>query len=70
MIIEVRTVIHFFDPLGTPDENILAQLDSAHREGIVNLKPVQRWTSKFRNGKTNLDDELKPSQPRRNENCR
>jgi hypothetical protein len=67
MAIEVRAGIHFFYLVETPDEDILARFESAYGEGIVNLKTVQRWTSKFCNGKTDLDDEPWPGRPRRNE---
>jgi hypothetical protein len=67
MAIEVRMVIHFFYLLDTPDEDILARLDSAYGEGIVNLKTVQSWTPKFRNAKKDLDEDPSPGQPRRNE---
>jgi hypothetical protein len=53
-------VMHFFYLLDTPDEDILAQLEGAGDEGMVHLKPVPCWTSKFRTGKTNLDDEPRP----------
>jgi hypothetical protein len=42
------------------------QLENAHGEGIVNLKTVQRWISKFCSGKTDLDDEPRPRRLRRN----
>jgi transposase len=67
MTIEVRAVIHFFYLLNTPDEDILAQLETAYGEGIVNLKTVQRWTSKFRDKKTDLDDQPRSGRPRRDE---
>jgi hypothetical protein len=70
MVIEVRAEIHFAYLLDMPHEHILARLESAYGEGSLNLKPVQRWTSKFRNGKTDLDGESRPKRPRRNENCR
>jgi hypothetical protein len=60
MIIEVRAGIHFVYLLDTPDEDVLARLGSPYGEGIVNPKIVQCWTSKFRNRKTDLDDELRP----------
>jgi hypothetical protein len=59
----VRAVIHFFDLLDTPDEDFLARIEDTYGEGIVNLETVQRWTSKFRNGKTNLDNEQRPGDP-------
>jgi hypothetical protein len=37
MTIEVRSVIHFFDLLDTPDGDLLARLEKASGEGIVNL---------------------------------
>jgi hypothetical protein len=70
MTVEVRAVTHFFYLLDTPDEDILAQLEIAYGKGITNLKTVQCWTAKFRNVKTDLDDEPKPERPRGNENCR
>jgi hypothetical protein len=70
MTIEVTAAIHFFDLLDTPDEDILARLKKAYGEGIVNLKTVRRWTSKFWNGKTHLDDEPRPSGPDGTKNCR
>jgi hypothetical protein len=60
-------VIHFFYLLDISDKYIRARLKSAYGEGIVNLKAVQRWTLKFRNGKAYLDDEPSPGRPRRNE---
>jgi hypothetical protein len=59
MTIEGRAVIYFFYLLNMPDEDILARLECACGEGIVNLKTVRRWTSEFCNGKTNLDNESK-----------
>jgi hypothetical protein len=61
----MRAVIHFLGLLDMPDEDILARLETAYGEGIVNLKVVQRWTSKFCNGQTDLDDERRAGQPRR-----
>jgi hypothetical protein len=60
MIIEVRAMVHFFYLLDMPDEYVLVWLGRACAEGIVNLQTVQLWTSKFRNGETDLDDELRP----------
>jgi hypothetical protein len=37
-----ESAVHFFDLLGTPDQYVLAQLDSAYGEGIVNRETVQR----------------------------
>jgi aspartyl aminopeptidase len=51
MTIEVTAVIDFFYLLDTPYEYILVRLENAYEEGIVNLKTMQRWTSKIRNGK-------------------
>jgi hypothetical protein len=42
MTIGVRVVSYFFDLLDTSDEDILARLDRAYGEGIVNRKAVQR----------------------------
>jgi hypothetical protein len=53
-------VLCFFSLLVTSDEDVLARLESAHGEGIVNLKTKQRWSSKFRNRKTKLDDGPRP----------
>jgi transposase len=63
---EVRAVTQFFDLLDAPDEDGLARLERAHEKGIVTFKTVLRWTSRFRNGKTDLDDERRPGRPRRN----
>jgi hypothetical protein len=60
MAIKVTAVIHFSHLLDRPDEDILARLESAYGEGIVKLQTVQHWTSKFRNGKTGLDNESRP----------
>jgi hypothetical protein len=62
----VRTVIHFFYHPDTPDEGILARFGKIYGEGIGNLKAIQPWTWKCRNGKTDLDNEPTPEQPRRN----
>jgi hypothetical protein len=70
MTIKVRAVIHFFHRLDMPDEDILARLENAYGEGIANLKTVQHWTLKFRNGKTDIGDEPRPWRLRWNENCR
>jgi hypothetical protein len=66
MTIEVRAVIHFLYFLNLPDEDILAKLDSAYGESIVDLKTVRLWTSTVRTRKTNLDDEPWPGRPRQN----
>jgi hypothetical protein len=42
MTILVTAMIHFFYLWDTPDEDILARLESASAEGIVNLETVQR----------------------------
>jgi hypothetical protein len=65
MAIEMRAVVHFFYLLDTPDDNIPALPQTASGEGIVNLQAVQRWISKFRNGKTDLDDRPRRGRPRR-----
>jgi hypothetical protein len=70
MITEVRAVIYFFYLLDRPGEGILARPERAYGEGIVNLRIMWRWISKFRNGKADLDDEPKPERPRRNKKCR
>jgi hypothetical protein len=64
--IKVRAAIHLFDFLDTRDEDILARLESACSEGIVNLQTVQLWTAKFRNGRTEHDDEPRPERLRQN----
>jgi hypothetical protein len=43
----MRAVIHFFYLLDTPDEDILARLETAYGQDIVNSKTVRRWISKF-----------------------
>jgi hypothetical protein len=43
-------MIHFFDLLDAPDGDILAWLEPAYGEDIINLKTVQSWTLKYRNG--------------------
>jgi hypothetical protein len=63
MTVQVKVVIHFFYLLNAPDEDILTQLENAYGEGIINPKTVQRWTAKFRNGKTDLHDEPRPGRP-------
>jgi hypothetical protein len=57
MTIEVRPAMYFFYLLDTLDTGALAWLDNADGEGTVNLKTIQHWTSKFRSGSTDLDDE-------------
>jgi hypothetical protein len=54
LTIEVRAVIHFFDLLDMPDDDILALIKRRYGDGIVNLKTVQRWALKFCNGKQTL----------------
>jgi hypothetical protein len=66
MTIEMRAVIHFFYLLDAPDENVLARLGTVYGR-IVNLKTMPRWSSKFRNGTTDPDDEPRPGITRRNE---
>jgi hypothetical protein len=51
MTIKVTAVIDFFYLLDTPYEYILVRLENTYEESIVNLKTMQRWTSKIRNGK-------------------
>jgi hypothetical protein len=63
-------MIHVGYLLDTPDEDILARVENVHRNGIVNLKTVRRWTSKFRSGETDLVDELKPSDGAETKNYR
>jgi hypothetical protein len=62
-----RTVIHFFHLLDVLDEDILAPLDSTYREGGINLKTAQRWSSKFPNGETDFGNEPMPGRRRQNE---
>jgi hypothetical protein len=69
MTIEVRAVIHFFYLLDTPGEDILARLDSAYGEGVVKVKRLRHWTSKFCNGEKDLDDEARPPTPTK-QKCR
>jgi hypothetical protein len=59
----MKTVIHFFYLLDTPYEVVMARLQSAYGEGIVNSETVQRWTSKFRNRKIDPDDEWRRGRP-------
>jgi hypothetical protein len=68
--IEMTVVIHFFDLLYTPDEDILARLDSIYGASLLYLKTVQRWTTKLRNRKTDLDNAPRPGRRRQNKNCR
>jgi hypothetical protein len=68
MKIEVTAVIRCFDVLEKPHEDVLARLGRASMESIVNISTVQRWISKFHNGKTVIDDETRPGQHQRDEN--
>jgi hypothetical protein len=62
---EGQAVIHFLDLLDAPDEESLTRFESTYGQGIIHIQAVQYWTSKFRSGKTDPDDDPRPGRPQR-----
>jgi hypothetical protein len=61
-----RAMIHSLYLLDAPDEETLARFESAYGQHIIKIQEVQHWTSKFRSGKADLDDQPRPGRPQQN----